>query len=42
MNLSVIIPCYNELSSIEQVVQSVMEAEFGKLGIHPRLKIKAL
>ena len=25
MNLSVIIPCYNELSSIEQVVQSVIE-----------------
>ena len=25
MNLSVIIPCYNELSSIEQVVQSVID-----------------
>jgi len=25
MNLSVIIPCYNELNSIEQVVQSVIE-----------------
>ena len=25
MNLSVIIPCYNELSSIEQVIQSVIE-----------------
>ena len=25
MNLSVIIPCYNEVSSIEQVVQSVIE-----------------
>ena len=25
MNLSVIIPCYNEVSSIEQVVQSVMK-----------------
>lgn len=25
MNLSVIIPCYNEVSSIEQVVQSVMD-----------------
>ena len=25
MNLSVIIPCYNEVSSIEQVVQSVLE-----------------
>ena len=25
MNLSVIVPCYNELSSIEQVVQSVIE-----------------
>ena len=25
MNLSVIIPCFNELSSIEQVVQSVIE-----------------
>ncbi len=26
MNLSVIIPCYNELNSIEQVVQSVIDA----------------
>ena len=25
MNLSVIIPCYNEASSIEQVVQSVID-----------------
>jgi glycosyltransferase involved in cell wall biosynthesis len=25
MNLSVIIPCYNEVSSIEQVVQSVID-----------------
>jgi len=25
MNLSVIIPCYNEISSIEQVVQSVID-----------------
>ena len=26
MNLSVIIPCYNELNSIEQVVQSIIDA----------------
>ena len=29
MNLSIIIPCYNEVSSIEQVVQSVIDATGG-------------
>ena len=31
MNLSVIIPCYNEIGSIEQVVQSVLDV-IGKEG----------
>ena len=26
MNLSIIIPCYNELDTVEQVVQSVIDA----------------
>ena len=26
MNLSIIIPCYNEINSIEKVVNSVLEA----------------